>query len=357
MVLTIYIDINIEIEMNNVILIKKMTKIDYINESYFAVLGLTGAVKISFLNTISEYDNYCLVGALGKACTQKNHLVSFVYNNHRFNAIDTPGLDDTDNNEEKVNVLKNLLKEHPKIKKIILVKKYNDLRLPKSMQDALKTFMEAFPLQTFWDHVIIVNSWANPHDETFTDYLEEEHEKFLNKILDSNNLTQIMNEKTIKLPTELKEYFVCSKKIKKYKELQEKFDKIKDDIKSSKLMFKEVEVSEIKEDSRESEKNKGFYIIKKYKTITCTDFDNKKTTIEEILEEKEVAPKDCTLIKTENEAEFMENDEVRWYDIVTLGIARAIRNTKKYKIFKVNYYQVGNKEIMGEKVYDRIEFR
>ena len=334
-----------------------MTKIDYINESYFAVLGLTGAGKSSFLNAISGYDDYCLIGALGKACTQKNQLVSFVYNNHRFNAIDTPGLDDTDNNEEKVNVLKNLLKEHPKIKKIILVKKYNDLRLPKSMQDALKTFMEAFPLKTFWEHVIIVNSWANPRDETFNDYMEENHEKFLNKILDCNNLKKIMYEKEINPPTELKEYFICSKKIKKYKELQEKFDSIKDDIKSSKLMFKNVEVSPIKEDSRESEKNKGFYIIKKYKTITCIDFDNKETIIEEILEEKEVAPTDCTKTKTEEEAEFIENDKIRWYDISSLGIARAIRNTKKYQIFKVNYYQVGNKEIKGEKVYDRIEFR
>ena len=77
--------------------------IDYIYESYFAVLGLTGAGKSLFLNAISESDS-CLIGSLGKACTQKNQLVSFVYENHRYNALDTPGLDHTDNNEEKIKI-------------------------------------------------------------------------------------------------------------------------------------------------------------------------------------------------------------------------------------------------------------
>lgn len=198
-----------------------MTGIDYLNESYFAVLGLTGVGKSSFLNAISDSDS-CIISNLGKSCTQNNNLVSFVFNNHRFNAIDTPGLDDSDNDDEKVNALKKVLKDHPTIKKIILVKKYNDLRLPGSMQKALKVFMDAFPLKTFWDHVIVVNSWANPHDESFTDYIEEgKHENFFNKIIECNYLLNVMKEKNINRPRELKEYFVCSKKVKKYKELQE----------------------------------------------------------------------------------------------------------------------------------------
>ena len=160
--------------------------IDYIYESYFAVLGLTGAGKSSFLNAISDTDS-CIIGKLGRACTQNIQLVSFAYDNHRFNALDTPGLDDTDNNEEKIKILKNILKEHPKIKKIIIIKKFSDLRLPLSMQNAFITFMEAFPIQTFWDHLIIVNTWANPHDETYMDYKEEEHETFLEKILQCKN--------------------------------------------------------------------------------------------------------------------------------------------------------------------------
>lgn len=334
-----------------------MTGIDYINESYFAVLGLTGVGKSSFLNAISDSES-CEIGNSGKSCTQTNQLVSFVFNNHRFNAIDTPGLDDSDNDDEKVNALKKVLKDHPTIKKIILVKKYNDLRLPESMQKALTVFMDAFPLKTFWDHVIVVNSWANPHDESFSDYIEEgKHENFFNKIMKCDYLLNAMKEKNINKPRELKEYFVCSKKVKKYKELQEIFNTIKGEIKSSPLMFKKVETSCILERSIKSQVNKGFYKITKYRTITCTDFDDKKTQFEEILEEKEVAPTDCKIIKTEEESEYIEKDEVRWYDVATLGIARIIRNTKKYKVYKINYYQVGNKQVKGEKTYDRIEFR
>lgn len=330
--------------------------IDYINESYFAVLGLTGVGKSLFINAISGTES-CEVGTTGKSCTQSNKLVSFVYNNHRFNVIDTPGLDDSDNNNEKINILKNILKNHPKIKKIILVKKYSDIRIPLSMQSAISTFMEAFPLKTFWQHVIIVNTWANPHDESYTDYMEQPHDEFLKSVLECKNLLKIMGEKNINRPTALKEYFVCSKKINKYKEIAKEFDLIKDNIKKSQLMFKEVKKSNILENSRESEKNKGFYIVKKYRTITCIDFDNKETTIEEIIEEKEVVPKDCKLIRTEEISEFMEKDEVRWYDVASLGIARIIRNTKKYKVFKINVYQVGDKEIKGDKIYDRIEFK
>lgn len=330
--------------------------IDYLHESYFSVLGLTGTGKSLFLNALSDTES-CIVGSKGKSCTQNNQLVSFIYNNHRFNAIDTPGLDDSDNNNEKIKILKNILKVHPKIKKIIVVKKYNDMRFPLSMQNAFITFMEAFPLKTFWEHVIIVNTWANPHDESYTDHMIEGHENFLDKILECQNLLNIMNQKNINLPTTLKEYFVCSKKIKKYQEVADEFNLIKNDILNSKLMFKEVIVSKILENSRESKKNKGFYIIKKFRTITCIDFDNTKTSLEEIIEEKEVAPKDCKIIKTEEESEFIENDSVKWYDVISLGISWAIRNTKKYKVYKVHIYQVGDKEIKGDRIYDRIEFK
>ena len=333
-----------------------MAPIDYLNESYFSVLGLTGTGKSLFLNAISDTES-CIVGAKGKSCTQNNQLVSFIYSNHRFNAIDTPGLDDSDNNNEKINILKNILKVHPKIKKIIVVKKYNDMRFPLSMQNAFKTFMEAFPLKTFWDHVIIVNTWANPHDESYTDHIKEGHENFLDKILECQNLLNIMYQKNINPPTKLKEYFVCSKKIKKYQEIANEFNLIKEDILNSELMFKEVIVSNILENSKESEKNEGFYIIKKFRTITCIDFDDTKTFLEEIIEEKEVAPKDCKIIKTEEESEFIENDSVRWYDVLSLGISWAIRDTKKYRVYKVHTYQVGDKEIKGDRIYDRIVFK
>ena len=139
-----------------------------IGESYFVVLGLIGSGKSSFINAISESDS-CNISKSHEICTLLTQLVSFAYNNHRFYAIDTPGFNDADNNEQKVTVLKGLISAYPKIKKIILVKKYSDFRLSLSMQNAIITFMKIFPLRTFWEHVIIVNSWANPHNEDFQD--------------------------------------------------------------------------------------------------------------------------------------------------------------------------------------------
>ena len=329
---------------------------DYTSESYFAVLGLTGAGKSSFLNAISDSES-CVVGQVGKACTLNNQLVTFVYNNHRFIALDTPGLDDSDNNDEKINNLKNILMFYPRIKAIIIVKKYNDLRLPMSMQSAISSFMEAFPLKTFWDHVIIVNTWANPHDEAFLDYMEEKDETYLEKILKCDNLIKIMKEKNINIPSKLKEYYVCSKKIKKYSDIAEEFNKIKNDIQSSKFMFKDVIPSDIFERTRESDKNKGFYIVTKYRIMTCIDFFDKKTELEEIVEEKEVPPKSGKVIKTEEVMEFLEKDGVKWYDIATFGISRIIRNTKKYNVYQINTYQLGDKQVEGDKTFVRVEFR
>lgn len=188
-----------------------MSRIPSLEDSYFAVLGLTGAGKSLFLNAISD-SNQCEVGSIGKSCTQKNKLITFIYKNHRFNALDTAGLDDSNDNESKIKNLKDILKEQPMIKALIILKKYNDLRLPGSMQDALISFMEAFPLKKFWEHVIIVNTWANPFDETFKDYIDEPHEQFLEKILQCEKLINIMKDKNIDLPHNLKEYYVCSKK-------------------------------------------------------------------------------------------------------------------------------------------------
>ena len=329
---------------------------DYLYESYFVVLGLTGAGKSSFINAISNSDK-CFVSRSVKSVTQIIQLVSFVYNDHRFNAIDTPGLDDSEGVGEKIKILNKVLKEFPKIKKLIIVKKYNDLRFPENIQNALINFMNAFPLRDFWEHVIIVNSWANPCDESFQDYLEERRESFSHKIHSCKNLLQIMRQKGINQPTFIKEYFVCSKNAKKNREIQNILNEIKKDIKNSLIMFKNILLSNIKERSIESKRNSNLFIITKYRTITCVDFNEYKTESEEILEEKEVNLKDCKIAYTREESEFLEDDEVKFYDVLSFGIARAIRNTKKYRIYRVNYHQVGDKIIKGDRIFDRIEYR
>ena len=165
-----------------------------------------------------------------------------------------------------------------------------------------------------------------------------------------------MKNNCIDIPNEIKEYFVCSKKVKKFADIKQTFDQIKNNIQNSRQMFKEVIISKIKEKSRESEKNKGFYILQRYKTITCIDFDDVKTEMDEIIEEKEISPNDCEIVEVKEELEYQEDDQVRWFDVLSLGIARAARNTRKYYIYKRNVYKVGDKLIEGPRIFDRVEF-
>ena len=102
-----------------------------------------------------------------------------------------------------------------------------------------------------------------------------------------------MEDKQINIPSNLKEYYVCSRKIKKYTEIADEFNKIKNDIRSSKLMFKDVQSNEILVRTKESEKNKGFYIVTKYRTITCVDFNDRKSIVENIIDEKVITPSEC----------------------------------------------------------------
>ena len=73
---------------------------DPTENSFFVVLGLTGAGKSLFLNAISN-TNCCEVGSYEKSCTQTNQVLPFTYNNHNFYALDTPGLDDSEDNNKK----------------------------------------------------------------------------------------------------------------------------------------------------------------------------------------------------------------------------------------------------------------
>ena len=58
----------------------------FIGERYFAVLGLRGVGKSSLINTLSDTESFDIAND-GKICTQEIKLVTFVFNNHRFNAI------------------------------------------------------------------------------------------------------------------------------------------------------------------------------------------------------------------------------------------------------------------------------
>ena len=156
------------------------------------------------------------------------------------------------------------------------------MRLSGSMQNAIINYMNAFPTRKFWEHVIVVNTYANKHSEDFKDFYRNDYESFAHKINDCSNLKNIMSQKEIDFPVKIKEYFVDLTKINKYEDIEEYFDKIKEDIKNNCLMFKDIIISDALEKVVESEKKEGFFIVTKYKEIKYIDLDNTEIKIEKL---------------------------------------------------------------------------
>ena len=142
-----------------------------------------------------------------------------------------------------------------------------------------------------------------------------------------------MSQKEIDFPLKIKEYFVDLTKINKYEDIEEDFDKIKEDIKNNCLMFKDIIISDALEKVVESEKKEGFFIVTKYKEIKDIDFDNTEIKIEKLLNQEEKKLRNFPIIKTESIMEYVGEDKFKQYDIESFGIARAARNKSKFYIY------------------------
>jgi hypothetical protein len=298
---------------------------------------------------LSEKSNF-KESADGNSETQKTQDIEFDFEGNSLIAIDTPGLDDTLYNTEKIRNLKTLIFEYPTLKCLIIIKKYNNFRLSESLQEAIKVFMESFPLENFWDHVIIVNTHANPKDESFKYYERKQKQYFSEKINKCKNLKDFMYEKKIKIPDKITEYFIDTKFSKKI--MKKRFAQIKKDIVSKELMFKNVERGDIETETEESNK-KSIYIVKEFRRIICTDFKNQTKEIKEYLSEKEEELSDSNIIRTDVSEKHIMKDHVRWYDILSISITWWFRTKDLYEVHEQKVHKIGNKEIKGEKEHTK----
>lgn len=317
----------------------------YTNKSYFAVIGITGEGKSLFVNKLSEQSKFT-VSSDGNSETQKIQDVEFDFNGNSLIAIDTPGLDDSLYNKEKIKQLKKLIYDYPTLKTLIIVKKYNNFRLSECLQQAIETFMDSFPLENFWDHVIIVNTWANPKDENYLNYYNHKKQYFVDKVNNCQNLKDYMYRKRIKIPYQIKEYFIDSEDYDGNEKMKEIFNQIKKDIISNELMFKKVERGEIETSVEKSGKN-DIYIVKEFRRIICTDFKDQKKEIIENIGEREEELSDLNKIKTIIDKEYLLTDDTRLYDYLSLGLTWSFRTKYLYRVYETGVHKIGNKEFKG----------
>ena len=130
---------------------------DEIKDKVAIVLGKTGVGKSTFINCITN-NNLCEVGDDTNSCTQNIKQVDRSRNGFNYYFVDIPGLDDGKGDDENINELKNLNKLYPRINALIICVDFHENRLCNSFKIVLKTFMEIFPCQNFWNHVIIVRT-------------------------------------------------------------------------------------------------------------------------------------------------------------------------------------------------------
>jgi hypothetical protein len=306
-----------------------------IKESYFVIVGLTGVGKSTFVNAISN-KKCCRVSVKGKSMTQNHQLIRFSQNHHTFYVVDTPGLGDSQNNERVINELKTLLSKWPFLKKIVIIKPYTEIRLADYLQKALEVIMDCFPLQNFWDHVLIVNNRCIPTDEAYKDFLEENPETFLDKLKQCTNLLDFMKSKNIDCPNEVKEFFIDSKKKDKFPSIKQGFDDIIENIQNTPMMFKTIRELKHVRDYKDGI-SKEIRIIFEYDPIECTDFKGNvkiiKKNYKEKTEVKEEYKQKIVKLRDTPKEKYLGSIDAEWYDILSFGISWALRPTERYRVW------------------------
>lgn len=72
------------------------------------------------------------------------------------------------------------------------------------------------------------------------------------------------------------------------------------------------------------------------------------------MEEKQISP--IPPYKTEYKIDLIETKDIKWYDIISLGLSWVIRDTKLYHEYEINYYMINNENggkysIKGEELF------
>jgi len=179
------------------------------NHYYYSVcVGEVGAGKSAFINSILKYGNkqyFCESRSDWKGVTKELDIKFIGIGSDRFYFIDTPGLNEANASEEKIKLLKKEMSGSTRIRCILIIMKITDYRLTNDIQKIIIELMSIFPSPNFWEHVLIIRTHC--FEQSQIDNIKGNIEQIINE---DPKIKETMNKKGIKLPKEIKEFYVNS---------------------------------------------------------------------------------------------------------------------------------------------------
>ena len=184
------------------------------NHYYYSVcVGAVGAGKSAFINSILKYGNkkdFCDSRSDWNGVTKDLDEKFITEGNNNFYFIDTPGLNEANLSEEMIKLLKKEMsgdiERMSRIRCILIIMKITDYRYTNDMQKILIELMNTFPCPNFWEeNVLVIRTHCFKQSQ-----IDKIKGNFANIINHDPKIKETMNKKGIKLPKEIKEFYVNS---------------------------------------------------------------------------------------------------------------------------------------------------
>ena len=185
----------------------------------YLVLGKTGVGKSIFINDISEGKTNLLVKNTKNAENNWIKCCSINKNWICYKFIDTPGLQVPKGDKSNIIEIQKAASEYPDFAYIIILLSFQEDRIYASIIKTLETYMKIFPIQYFWEHVLLLyskvflTSTGIKAQQKLKEKIEKSKGDFVRAIRfneDFNDFRISMYNNNINLLEHIEEYFVNS---------------------------------------------------------------------------------------------------------------------------------------------------